>query len=171
LLAEEAERRILSPARTAGFDLRPAGITGPPRQGEIVTGPWGKFGLTDHLRDPAMNDGQLPIPPDQIVRLRELDRVIHSDLLWLAHGLPADWQPGQPLPPLVPTPRRLREADARRVELWAKVFKWIGTSAKAVGRAAGSVAAVGLDPVVLGGIQHPHAPAVYWVVLAQWDWE
>lgn len=29
----------------------------------------------------------------------------------------------------------------------------------------------GLDPIVLGGVQHPALPVVNWTVLAQWNWD
>jgi hypothetical protein len=72
----------------------------------------------------------------------------------------------------VPDAPRYRELDER---LATGIRHLLNAAAMSALGIATGVAEVGkalakLDPVILGGIRHPHRPIAAWVVLAQWDW-
>jgi len=175
--------RMIEPAREAGYALHLVGATVLPQHQTIVHTAAGRWLLTDHREDPTADQygGKIPIPEDQLARLRDLDaHGVAPDLVWPAHELPPDWQEGAPLPHLVPPPPALRETDER-------LASGLGAATKAFALAAGVtaggaaavpalalgaiVSSVGLDPIILGGVCHPKAPIVQWAILAQWAWE
>lgn len=170
-LFDLAERRMLSPARERGYELRLGGATVLPQGQEIALTPSGKWLLVDHFKDPTAKQykGKVPIPADQHRRLTKLALAgVRPDLLWLAHELPADWREGDPVP--IPAPAHLRAKDerlSRRLHVGPQRFL------KGMGATMAAVAAAGarLDPVVLGGVRHPEVPVVQWALLAQWEWE
>jgi hypothetical protein len=181
-LNELAERKMLSPAREAGYELRLVGATVLPQRQVIARTKYGAWLFVNHADDPTANryKGNVPVPAEQHERLAELDRVgVCPDLLWLGHELPATWQEGDLVP--VPAPRHLREKDHRltqRLKTGTELFlKGAGatltvaaTAPIALG-AAVLAAGAGLDPIILGGAEHPDYPVVQWVLLAQWEWE
>lgn len=200
-LAELAEHRMLAPARRGGHELTFVGVTGPPQHESIYRNEWGTWEFTDHLKDPTAKEyatlfrrhGGIPIPPDQLAWLRELDRCgVDPQLAWIVHQLPDDYRDGDPRPRLVPAPRELREMDeqlsrglATATDIFFKsIAKILNTAANATatsislagdaaraGAAVGAALGAGYDPLVLGGVRHPELPAVAWCLLAQWEWE
>jgi hypothetical protein len=113
-LLELTERRILSPAREAGYELHLVGATVYPQRQMIAKTQYGQWLFVDHWVDPtADKDGKLHVPPDQQPRLLELDRLIAPGLLFMGHQLPDSYREGDPIPQLVPAPKRLREKDER----------------------------------------------------------
>jgi hypothetical protein len=180
-LGELAEQRMVAPARRRGIDLRLVGPTVLPQQQVIVRTDWGTWLFVDHVEDPTDDyDGGIPVPQREHAKLVELDRAgVRPDLLWLAHELPSSWREGDPIPQLVPTPRHLREKDQRLAQRLRFATKLLVKGAGATVAAAtapifvagAAVAAVGLDPIVLGGVRHPELSVVQWALLAQWDWE
>lgn len=181
-LSQRAEARLLAPAREADYELALLGATVLPQGQVIHRTRRGAWLLTDYRQDPtaALYGGRVPIPAEPHARLIELAAAgVAPDHLWLAHQLPGDWQPGQPARGLVPDPRHLRERDERLVRglraasitaMRAFAVGVLGLGAMAVAPLA-LVSAVGLDPVVLGGVEHPELPLVGWVELARWEWQ
>lgn len=176
-LRERAERRMLSPARDRGYELRLLGATVLPQRRVIVRSRWGTWMFVDHLEDPTaeLYAGRIPVPAEQHARLLELERVgVDPDVVWLGHELPERWREGDPVP--VPAPAHIREKDQRltgRLTFASRVFL-LGAVAT-LGLAAAPLAALatlgaGADPIVLGGVRHPDAPVVQWALLAQWEW-
>jgi hypothetical protein len=177
-LIELAEQRMLSPARRHGYEVRLLGATVLPQRQVIARTSQGAWLFVDHVEDPTARQykGKIPIPAEQHARLTALDRAgVHPDVVWLGHQLPATWREGDPIPQLVPAPRHLREKDQRltqRLRVATELcLKGIGALLSAPVAVAGAIAEAGLDPIVLGGVRHPEAPVVQWVLLAQWDWE
>jgi hypothetical protein len=179
-VAELAERRMLAPARRAGVELQFLGTSPPPIHGEehnLTSGVW-KF--VDHVDELTARDfsGRIPIPLEQIANLKRLRDVgVRPEHIWFAHQMPPHFRPGDPTPQLVPTPRELREKDERlTLTLTAAsrlLLKGAGLALTAAAAPALAVAAAGagLDPVILGGVEHPEHPLFGWCVLAQWEWE
>lgn len=175
---ELAERRMLTPAREAGYELRLVGATVLPQRQTISRTKWGTWLFVDNFKDPtaASYGGRIPVPEAEIARLTELDRAgVRPQHLWLGHQLPDSYKDGDALPQLVPPPRRLREQDERLRDQLSKATSLLVNGAAAtlavVAAPLAAVSAVGLDPIVFGGVRHPELPVVGWCALAQWDWE
>lgn len=147
-------------------------------------GTW--FFAADYLDDPGLRqDRVIAIPDRELTRLQRLrDAGVSVDLVWIAHELPAHWRPEMPLPLIVPDAPRYRQLDQSlekfvigAAQLTFKAARDIpiataAAGALGVGMVAGiATAGVGVDPVILGGVQHPSEPIAFWVVLAQWEWE
>jgi hypothetical protein len=184
-LNELTEQKVLAPARRAGYELRLVGATVLPQRQTIEKTPWGTWLFVDHLEDPTATretGNRIPIPESQLARLEALRnsgvRVRHA---WIGHQLPDSYREGDALPPLIPPARHLREKDERLTHRLRTWWNWLAKAAGATltfaaaapAIAGGAVAslAVGLDPIIFGGVQHPEHPVVQWVVLAQWEWE
>lgn len=177
-LMELAEQRMLSPAREHGYELRLLGATLLPQRQVIARTSQGAWLFVDHVEDPTAEqyDGKIPIPAEQHARLRALEAAtVRPDVVWLGHQLPATWHEGDPIPQLVPPPRHLREKDERltqRLRVATELFlKGAAALLSTPFVVAGAIAEAGLDPIVLGGVRHPKASVVQWVLLAQWKWE
>ncbi len=180
-LSKRADARLLAPAREAGYELRLLGATVLPRGQVIGRTQHSTWLLTEYRQDPtaALYNGRIAIPAEPHARLADLAAAgVAPDRVWLAHQLPRDWQPGQPVDALVPDPRHLRERDQRLIRgltaasrTAAQLFAMgvLGLGAIALAPLA-LLDGVGLDPVVLGGVQHPELPLVGWVELARWEW-
>jgi len=188
-LEELLRVRVQDPAATIGRDLRFVGVTDPITKPELVRSEeFGAWYFVDGFDDPTIEMfGGQPIP-DKIRRdLRNLANTgIQLDRIWIGHEVPPDWRDGAPRPQLVPDQPKIRGAD----EILMKVSHAVVRGAAATGRGvvkgtaltvagaglvAGSAfaaggAVAGLDPVLLGGVDHPSVPATGWVLLAQWDW-
>jgi hypothetical protein len=168
-LATLTRQRILEPAENAGFGLPLFGASVLPQEQTICRTSHGTWLFVDNRDDPtaAEYDGKIPVPAVQDERLRALARAgVRPDHLWLAHQLPADWDRTK-LPRLVPAPAPLRQRDEQLLEQVRGFFSGLGQMALGLGAVLGA----GLDPLVLGGVQHPSLPVVDWVVLAQWSWD
>lgn len=172
-LDELAEHRMLSPARRAGYELPSVGVTGLPQHEVRAQTEWGNWLFVDHLEDPTAKEfkNKIPVPDDQKDRLFELRRHgVRPQLAWLIHQLPDSYKESDPLPQLVPPPRELREKDEQlRLTIINTINMFFKGMAKTVEKVAD--AAVNLDPIVLGGVQHPDLPIVKWCLLAQWEWK
>jgi hypothetical protein len=177
-LIELAEERMLSPARRQGYKVRLLGATVLPQRQVIARTSQGAWLFVDHVKDPTAKQykGKIPVPVEQHARLTALARAgVRPDLVWLGHELPATWREGDAIPELVPPPRHLREKDERltqRLRVATELFlKGAAALLSTPFVVAGAIAEAGLDPIVLGGVRHPEAPVVQWVLLAQWEWE
>ena len=181
---ELAEHRMLAPARSAGIELQFLGITHPPVHEQEHKLPSGIWKFVDHVNDPTAREfgGKIPIPQAKIAELVQLrDACVCPQHLWIVHQMPHGYQPGEPTPQLVPVPRELREKDERlQVGLTAATRLFVKGAAVTLAAAAapgaailsaGAGALVGLDPVILGGVEHPTLPLFAWCAPAQWDWE
>jgi hypothetical protein len=160
------------------------GVTEIPRKPivqQATHGTW--FFAADYLNDPGLaQDGAIAIPESELSSLRALRNAgVLTDLIWIAHELPATWTPDQPLPAVVPDPKRMRDLDLDlerfvhgATTTWFRAVHGLAAGLAVGVGAAASLAAVGLigvDPVILAGIRHPIEPVAAWVKLAQWDWE
>ena len=170
--------RVQERAATIGRDLPVFGITKRVTEPERVRSELGSWYFVNGFADPTIRTfGGQPIPESIQRELRALANTgLQLDRIWVAHELPPDWPDDAPLPQLVPDQPGIRRTDeslmkfanafARMTVLVAKGIA-VGTAGLVVG--AASVTA-GLDPLVLGGVDHPTEPATIWVVLARWDW-
>ncbi len=179
-MGPQLETRVFKPARRIGENLQIVGVSAFPERSCVArtaAGTW-FFGV-EYSSDPGLQqDGVIAVPADELVRLRSLGAAgLSVDLVWIAHELPATWDPNQPLPQIVPDAQRYGELD---VSLERGVKALINTSLKAAKLAAHSLATAakavasplqGLDPVILGGVRHSHEPVVAWAVLAKWNWQ
>ena len=166
VLAAEAEavarRRVIEPARAAGIELPLLGVSELPTAPIRFDGAAGTWLVTSAAQDPTARatGGRVPVPAEVHRRLRGLrDAGVGVDLVWLAHELPAPGLTDAAIAKLVPPPR-----DGR---LAGRVRGAIGRVAPLAGV---GLAVAALDPIVLGGVRHPTAPAVAWVELARWTW-
>jgi hypothetical protein len=161
--------RILEPAENAGLEVALFGASLLPQEQTICRTSQGTWLFVDNHDDPtaAQYGGKIPLPAVQYHRLTSLAHAgVRPDHVWLAHQLPSDWD-GARLPQLVPAPAPLRQQDEVLLDNVRRFMRGVGELAVGLGAAA----AQGLDPIVLGGVQHPALPVVSWVVLAQWTWE
>jgi hypothetical protein len=181
-LTKRADVRLLAPACEAGYELSLLGTTVLPQRQVIRRTQQGTWLLTDYRQDAtaALYGGRIPIPAESHARLTELAAAgVAPDHVWLAHQLPGDWQPGQPVDALVPDPKHLRQRDQRLIRGLQAASRTAAQVLAVGGLALGTMAlaplamlgGVGLDPVVLGGVQHPTLPLVVWVELARWEWQ
>jgi hypothetical protein len=180
VVVDLAEHRMLAPARRAGVELQFLGTSPPPvheEEHKLASGIW-KF--VNHVDDLTAREfgGQIPIPLEQIATLKRLHEVgVRPQHIWLAHQMPPDFRSGDPIPRLVPAPRELRETDERLTLRLAAVTRLflkgagIVLAAAATPGIAVAAAGAGLDPVILGGVEHPEQPLFGWCVLTQWEWE
>lgn len=180
-------RRMIGPAKAIGYDDLPSwGFSEPLTGEEWWQRPSGGWLLaTPRALDPAaaQSGGDMPAPPEVCERIVELHRHgLNCDHVAVIHELPPGVGPGDPLPDLVPrSVPSLRDEQAialsqagldftvqavRGVTLLAGV-----AVAGGVAVAAAGAASLGeLDPILLGGVEHPEVPAVAWVELARWAW-
>lgn len=195
-LRPELVRRVVAPARTIGFDMKPLGVSGIPSEElfyqQTPAGNW--LVISDYLRDPTRTGltRKIPVPPDQLARLVAIrDAGCDFDRIWVAHEIPETWQPGTKLPRLVPKPRPVREFDARLSSALIATLMAPVRAGAAIAHALDEAAARAserrarprsvifddwqggdsLDPIILGGLDHPVREAVVWFLLAQWEWE
>jgi len=120
-----ADRRMLSPAREAGYDLRLVGATVLPQQQTIARTQWGTWLFVNHADDPTAEQykGKIPVPREQLIRLNELHGAgVSPQHVWIAHQLPNSYRDGDPLTDLVPPPKQLREKDERLKHQLTKAF-------------------------------------------------
>jgi hypothetical protein len=181
-LTKRADARLLAPAREAGYELSLLGATVLPRGQVIRRTQQGTWLLTNYRSDPtaALYGGRIPIPAQPHARLTELAAAgVAPDHVWLAHQLPRDWHPGQPAHAPVPDPKHLRERDQRLARGLKAASRTAAQVLAVGGLALGAIAVaplamldgIGLDPIVLGGVEHPTLPLVGWVELTRWEWQ
>lgn len=179
-LLDLTEQRVLTPARRAGYELSLLGATVLPQKQVIAQTQTGKWLLVSHFEDPTARayKGKIPVPAEQLDKLVQIDTAgARLDHIWLGHQLPDTWRQGDAVP--VPPPRELREKDERLKLTLAKAMNLylkgagalLASAAAPLALGAAAFAGAGLDPVILGGIQHPEYPVVQWTLLAQWEWE
>jgi hypothetical protein len=184
-LAVPLERRIFTPLVEAGVPLPSTFLTDAPRPLDWRYTPRNTTLVAAHpARDPvaAAGGGLIPAPPEVRRQLAEL-RNYDPDLLWVVRELPGRWEPGQEPPRMIGVETR-RENEQLHLQAAATAFTVgrtllyvaAGVVLAAVGAplALGAAVltiplAVGVDPIVLGGIVHPETGAVAWVPLAAWD--
>jgi hypothetical protein len=175
---------ILQPGRVVGRDLPVVGMSETPQAPAFWQQQPDRSWLfaADYRQDPtfAASPGKIVMPRAELQAFDALAAAgLNCDLIWIAHELPATWQPGHAIP-RVPDPPRARRhrrvldtiANGSRVAIreGTRTALQVG-AAVAVLPAIGLVGLVGLDPVVLGGLVHEETGAVVWVELARWDWE
>lgn len=175
-------RKVLAPARRMGYDLPILGISdGVPERPIQVRTPSGTWAYaSDYRSDPAAEQygGVSPVPGSILEFLEEMYAGgVRPNKLWLAHEVPGIWEPGRPLPPTVPPSQRMRRHDEVLIGVTEQVKRGLVAGAAALGAVAAAPAAllaaaptIGLDPVILGGVQHPDGPCA-WVPLAAWQWD
>lgn len=187
------EARMLAPARRAGYELAVIGTSrepdGPLYWRGAPEGSWWLF--TDHHSDPTAEQyGGVVVPERERKKLVRLLREGFSpDRILIGHELGPDFEPGSPLPQLVPTraakpavlPARADSARQSQVSLAsAETAQTLGRvalkatvaltrGALALGVAVGS-AMGNLDPVIVAGVRDPGSGAVTWVEVARWAW-
>lgn len=185
--------RIIGPAKAIGYDLSARGFSEPLTAETWWQRPGGDWVLaTPRALDPAVvqSGGQMPAPPEVCGRIAELHRHgVTCDHVAVLQVLPAGVGPGDPLPDLVPKgapalgDEQAVALSQAALDLAVQAVKGVAVlsgAAVAGGLAvgAGGVAALGglavgvarLDPILLGGIEHPEVPAVAWAELAHWEW-
>ncbi len=178
-------RRIIGPAKAIGYDLPERGFSEPLTGESWWQRPNGDWILaTPRALDPAaaQSGGQMPAPPEVCERIAALHRHgVSCDHVAVIHELSSGVGPGDPLPALVPK-RAPALGDEQAIafsraglDLAIQAVKGVavlGGAAVAGGMALGALplAALRLDPILLGGVEHPEVPAVAWVELARWDW-
>lgn len=179
--------RLLEPARRAELNLPIVGTSTEP-EGEVhwqaPSGQWWLIG--DHRSDPTAEQyGGVVVPDEVQARLTRLLREgFAPDMILVGHEMPYGYSPGDPIPSLVPAPRRQLAPVAvpqstRALEAAATgtaVSLAVGRSAfRAIGVLAAKAAAVGsalgeLDPIVIAGVRDERSGAVTWVEVARWGW-
>lgn len=180
-------RRIIGPAREIGYDDLPRrGFSEPLLDENWWQRPNGDWLLaTPRALDPVVEQwgGQMPAPPEVCEKLTALQRSgLSCEHVAVIHELPPGVKPGDPIPQLVPTARpAVSDAHAlawSRAGLDLTLQAVRGTALLGAGAVAGGLAlgaavpalAGDLDPILLGGVEHPDAPVVAWVELARWAW-
>lgn len=185
--------RIVGPAKSIGYDLPARGFSEPLTGESWWQRPDGDWLLaTPRSLDPAVaqSGGTMPAPPKVCERIVELHRAgVTCDHVAVVHELPMGVGPGDALPALVPqgTPAlgdeqavALSQAGLDLAVQAVRGVAVLSGAAIAGGLAvgAGGVAVLGaltvgaarLDPILLGGVEHPEIPAVAWAELARWAW-
>lgn len=168
-MREPIERRLLKPAWTCGEKLEIIGVTPIPTLPFVrctEDGTW--FFMADYLADAGLRqDGAIAIPDRELKRLQRFEEAgVSVDFIWVAHELPENWTPEDPLPMFVPDAPRYSELDQRLERI---VSTALSASLTAITMPA-RIATASLDPVILGGIRHADRAVVAWAMLAKWDW-
>ena len=174
-------RRIIGPARSIGYDLPTLGISADVPVGPVYrrtpAGSWAY--ATDYRIDPAAEQygGCSPVPEPVLDSLWQMSAAgVTADELIVVHEVDASWQPGRPLPLLVPPAKRFRRHDELLIGATEQLKRGLIVAGAVLGAAAAAPAAllvspaVGLDPVLMAGVRHPDGPCI-WVALAAWNWE
>lgn len=174
--------RVMAPAASVGATIPFVGILPIPEGPHIQRTSAGSFFfVSSYVDDPGLRrGGRIAIPRRQLQDLEHLRFAgVSVDEVWIGHQLPKTWREGDALPALIPSPPLYRELDASMERVIANGIAALGQALRvgvsgllAAGSvAAGVVASVGTDPIILGGIRHPTQHVAAWVVLAKWDWE
>ncbi len=188
-VTDAVRQRLLQPADHAEHSLEVLGRSEQPPNGYpwlAPTGRWWTF--FDHDSDPtALMYGGVVVPADVRVQLEQLLRKgFAPDVVLIGHELPAPWEPGDPLPALVPAapppaelettrqvsylpvPKRSANMAVRAAGALGKAAFAIGKSAAQIGVAVGASLAQ-IDPVILAGVRHEDG-LVTWVEVVRWTW-
>jgi hypothetical protein len=177
LVAGRAQR----PAASRRIDLPLVSVTGPPPPQQVIRAPDGRWLVASRFDlDPATQTRGATYAPKRV--MRRLDALIEAgvqfDLIYVLDELPAEWEPGSPVPEMRP----IEEHRAKQiVALQETTFAAGLTAATMVGRgvrAAGSGLAVGAgavaeavayDPALIGGVADPSSGQVAWLLIDRWD--
>lgn len=185
---DAVRQRLLQPADHAGHSLEVLGRSEQPPNGYpwlAPTGRWWTF--FEHDSDPtALMYGGVVVPAEVRSKLEQLLREgFAPDVILVGHELPARWEPGDPLPSLVPAappstelparqalylpdPKKSADVAVRTAGALGKAAFAIGKSAAQIGVALGASLAQ-LDPVILAGVRHEDG-SVTWVEVVRWTW-
>lgn len=174
-------RKIVGPARQIGRDLPILGFsTGVPDGPVYSKTPGGTWAYgTDYRADPAAEryGGVSPVPAPILGDLWEMRSAgVRPTELWIVHETDGSWEPGRPLPSTVPPSRRFRRHDDLAIKATEQLKRGLLVAGALLGAAAAAPAAllaspaIGLDPVILGGVRHQDGSCA-WVPLASWYWE
>lgn len=196
-LREPLEDRILGPMAQAGYDVPAPLVTQCPSPLEYAhTDRQTTLTAADFLHDPwvAQDGGLVRAPKSVQRRFKEFEKHgIDPDRLWILRETPGIWRPGETPTRMMglETAETARSKHLLHLQANAAAFAlgkgllYVAGGALAVATgvvvaagaitvgAVGAVAmaplAVGLDPIVLAGIDDPKTGAVVWTVLAAWD--
>lgn len=168
-LTHLTHERILEPAENAGFALDLFGASVLPQRQTIVRTEHGSWLFVDHAMTPPLGTTTAE-SQSRRSSSNASPRWRWPGFVPITSGSPTSSpRIGRArLPQLVPAPAHVRRQDELLLDQVREFFHVIGETAAGLGAL---VSDVGLDPIVLGGVQHPHLPVVSWVVLAQWTWE
>lgn len=143
------------------------------------------------------NGGVMEAPAEVVTELTEMRGAgIDFDQVWVLSELPADWTPGTPPPKMrlaggdpgaAQVVKNQETVFAAGLEALRLTAQAVGTAVKGTaevsgaavgamgaatvsvaGAALGAGASVGLDPVILGGIEDPESGKIAWVPIAAW---
>jgi hypothetical protein len=143
------------------------------------------------------NGGVMEAPAEVVTELNEMRSAgIDFDQVWVLSELPADWTPGTPPPKMrlaggdpgaAQVVRSQETVFAAGLEALRLTAQAVGTAVRGTavvggaavgalgtatvgvaGAALGAGASVGLDPVILGGVEAPESGKIAWVPIAAW---
>jgi hypothetical protein len=192
------EDRILGPIAKAGYDAPPPPVlTSRPGSLEVrYTDRGTTLTAARYEQDPLIDHdrGLVRAPRSQQKKLKALEKAgIDPDHVWVLRELPGVWRPGE-IPPRmmgVETAETARSRHIQHLQVGAAAFAvgraLLYTAGAAVVLATGAVVAVGaitiagvgmgavaplavgLDPIVLAGVEHARTGAIAWTPIAAWD--
>jgi hypothetical protein len=190
-LERRCQKRVVQPALSIGENVPLVGLTRVPSGpvwGRTPRGTW--FYGSDFTEDPGTDwRGRTPVKKEEWAKIRRLrDAGLQLDYVFVVHEVAATWEPGTPLPDLVPKPPKFRRADAMfeetartaaraavsLVDLAIAAFGSLTAPRPAAQIGSYDVGSWGdydYDPVILGGVALPDGSGVVWYKLAQWEWE
>lgn len=176
LVADRAQR----PAASTRIKLPLVSVTGPPPRQQVMRAPDGRWLVASRFDlDPAAQTRGATYAPKRV--MRRLDALIEAgvqfDLIYLLDELPAEWEPGAPVPEMRPIEEhRAKQVVALQEATFAAglaAATLVGRGVRAAGSGlavgAGAVAeAVAYDPVLIGGVADPSSGQVAWLLIDRW---
>jgi hypothetical protein len=143
------------------------------------------------------NGGVMEAPEEVVTELRDMRSAgIDFDQVWVLSELPAEWTPGTPPPKmrLAGGDTQAGQVVRNQETVFAAALEALRLTAQAVGMAVkgtavvggaaigaagaatvgvagaafGVGASMGLDPVILGGVEDPESGKIAWVPIAAW---
>ena len=142
---------------------------------------WALYNLS---QDPVYKQGRFPLPARDLRRLQRINKAgIHFEALAVAHELPATFRPGyDKLDPCLFIPAPPANATRLAAGLGTLADGMLSTCLAVMGKpltfmapAAAAVAAVLLDPILMGavvplGVDPQEGVPALWYLLAAWRW-